>query len=433
MNPIKKKYFRLLPHHEAPTTSFYTAGSVQKQVREDQLKKDHEDEKSRHLKRKRTSPFNNPYIATTLGRELAIVPDPQLYEASRRVYAYALEHRKVFDIGFNGNISAFDTYTASNSEKYILLGTTAGRVACVPATVNDDGVLECDLARGKALTHLPSQVTAVNVSRGRMLLASCLGGNVGPSVYLTRLPDPDSDETHIPGQSLAFGQQIRSIWTSVPSPFNGNMLLGTTMGVVWLEEHPYDWNIHVFSTGSDAFAVEFSQSNPHFFFCGARDGGMRLSDIRLRTARQNEDPRAEIVVRHGSAITHLRHINEMMVLVNGLQGCAMYDLRYPHPASPSAEFARPTRPAIQYEKVTRHAKGEMVGLGFDLNRDRKVIAVTNQDNFVKLFSTETGDALDSPVSREKLANVSRCVRFDVQDRSESLFVANGPRLELYAS
>jgi hypothetical protein len=108
----------------------------------------------------------------------------------------------------------------------------------------------------------------------------------------------------------------------------------------------------------------------------------------------------------------------------------MYDLRFPHPASPSAAFAQATRAAKNYP-LAASADRHMIDLGFDVNRTRGVMAVASQEKSVDLFSIATGEKLDSAVGRHKFQMHSKAMKFDDGEVPEGLFVADGPVLNWY--
>lgn len=277
--------------------------------------------------------------------------------------------------------------------------------------------------------------------------ASCLGGTISPSIFRVRLPEPGSEDRVAPGmilsivfiqlltvgnlgQSLVFSHPVRSIWTSTTSSQTGDMALGVSTGVICMREHPNDWDRHLFLTGSDVFAVEFLPTEPSVLLCGSRDGVMRLFDMRIR---QTDVGQSNLVVRHKSSITHIRHLNEVTIVVHGPQKCALYDLRFPHPRSPSKAFAELTNPVMTYERV-HDRKGYMLMLGFDVCKERQIMVVASEDQRVRLFSMVTGNELESGLGKDPFHHASRALRFCDEEHGggvESIMAANGPALEYY--
>jgi hypothetical protein len=199
-----------------------------------------------------------------------------------------------------------------------------------------------------------------------------------------------------------------------------------------MRESPNDWDRHFLKTGSDVFAVEFLTIGPPVLLCGSRDGAMRLFDMRVRQSEADTNS-SSLVVRHKSSITHIRHLNEATMVVQGPQKCALYDLRFPHPGSPSSVFTEPTQPVMTYEKV-HNASGYMLTLGFDVCKERRVMAVANEDLHVRLFSMDTGNELESGLGKKPFLHPCRALRFSSEERGgvESIMAADGPALEHYA-
>lgn len=211
----------------------------------------------------------------------------------------------------------------------------------------------------------------------------------------------------------------------------GDMALGASTGVLYMREHPNDWDRHHFLTGSDVFAVEFLPAQPPVLLCGSRDGAMRLFDTRVRRGEADASP-SSLVIRHYSSITHIRHLNEVTVVVQGPQRCALFDLRFPHPSSPSKAFAEPTRPVMTYDNV-HDGKGYMTTLGFDICKEMQMMVVANEDRHVRLFSLETGNELESDFGKRPFHRTCRALRFCGGDEGGGggIMAADGPILRHY--
>lgn len=214
----------------------------------------------------------------------------------------------------------------------------------------------------------------------------------------------------------------------------GDIALGVSTGVICMREHPNDWDRHLFLTGSDVFAVEFLPTEPSVLLCGSRDGAMRLFDMRVR---QTHAGQSNLVVRHKSSITHIRHLNEVTTVVHGPQKCALYDLRFPHPGSPSKAFTEPTNPVMTYEQV-HDKQGYILMLGFDVCKERQLMVVASEDQRVRLFSMVTGNVLESVLGKDSFSHPSRILKFCGEGQGggqgggvESIMAANGPALEHY--
>lgn len=208
------------------------------------------------------------------------------------------------------------------------------------------------------------------------------------------------------------------------------MALGVSTGVICMREHPNDWDHHLFLTGSDVFAAEYLPAEPSVLLCGSRDGAMRLFDMRVRQADIGQ---SNLVVRHKSSITHIRHLDEVTIVVHGPQKCALYDLRFPHLRNPSKAFTELTNPVMTYEKV-HGGKEHMLMLGFDVCKERQLMVAASEDQRVRLFSMVTGDELESTLGNNLFSYDSKVLKFCSEEQSggvEGIMAVDGPSLEHY--
>ncbi|KAH0610794.1 uncharacterized protein H6S33_011221 [Morchella sextelata] len=417
---VKGRYFRLLPNHAAPTASFYSPSSVQKQQEEAQRIEEQNQTNLRRLKLRRKCPLSySPFLRCTLQRELGAVTPFELEEAGRRVYALGLKKNRLWDAAsVGGEIMAFACEDAEvGRERAVVIGTVAGHIVSAPAT-REDGVMRCDRARVQSVHHFTSEITSVCISKQRMLMATCLGGTSSPAIYRTSLPDSGSESSFTSGQYLTFSRPTRSMWTSTSSPHNGDMAVGTNVGVICIRGPPHDRESHQFATNSDVFAVEFLPNEPFGFVCGSRDGAMRLFDIRIR---QREGVGGTMVVSHNTPITHIRALNDVSMMVKGLMGCALYDLRYPHPPSPSKGFAERTTPVKVYGN-----KRTVEGMGFDVSMDKGIVADAGDVDGARIFSAISGEDMGELGLKGTEGNI-RALKFV----GDNLVVAEGGCLEWY--
>ena len=181
-----------------------------------------------------------------------------------------------------------------------------------------------------------------------------------------------------------------SVWTSTCSPTSGSIGVGTGTGVILIHEtpsgpttqlHPFgDWSNRALPTASDVLALEFLSDAT--LAAGQRDGAVELLDTR----ELSRGRKPALALRHPSAVTHLRRVDEHRVVVNGLKSsvciftpmlCAgsnrqlrMFDLRYAHQAAPMRGYLSPTRPLLVYE----HSNDFRIGLGFDVDLASGLVA-----------------------------------------------------------
>ena len=145
---------------------------------------------------------------------------------------------------------------------------------------------------------------------------------------------------------------------------------------------------------------------------------MRLFDVRTPLKQKGE-----IVVRHGGTVSHIRALSSASVIVNGLSRCAAYDLRYPHPRSPSASFAQATRAVRVYDRAV--GKREfMIGHGFDVDHAGEVMVRADCECWIRMFSVVTGEEL----KRWKWKDVCTGLVFDGERR---LWASAGKAMECF--
>jgi hypothetical protein len=291
-----------------------------------------------------------------------------------------------------------------------------------------------------------SQATSISVSRqGFVLLvflysilfelgtdfclprATFMGEGSPPTLIIAHMSNPDlplaPDRDFLIQYSLENKNQIRSLWTSTASStIMGHFLLGTSAGGSFLQIHGHSITNQIYPTRSDVFAVEFIPPEQFLFLSGSRDGDMRLFDIRTRPSL-----RPAISVRHGTPITHIRTLTEKTVILNGLHCCAMYDLRFPHPTSPSSNFAYPTRATKTYDAISRKTEF-LIARGFDVNKELGIIAAADHEHRVNLFSIATGEMLPSEIGQENLGQPCKKLLFDTAFMPEKLWAVEGSRV-----
>lgn len=105
-----------------------------------------------------------------------------------------------------------------------------------------------------------------------------------------------------------------SIWTSLPSPQSSapTIALGTSHGINFLTETSSNWvEARTLTTTSDVFALEWMSANG-VLAAGCRNGSVRIYDQRGKKMIGME-------LRHGSAVTGVRKVDEWKVVVCGLE------------------------------------------------------------------------------------------------------------------
>jgi hypothetical protein len=306
-------------------------------------------------------------------------------EDRRALWARGLRRQEVFETEPGRKVTSF---AADHHHGAVVLGTSAGDVRVMPVAEDELGEIKVDMAKVTTLIHSHSAVTSLSISPGRKLLATFMGERHSPSTFITSV-DPNCSAAGIQ-QNLSAPH--RAIWTSSASPTSEDFVLGTSCAAILVRPT----HSTTFRIKSDVFATCFlPDSSTPTFLAGSRDGDIRLFDIRSSPVA-----RPDIVLRHGGTVTHIRALNQVGVVVNGLQRVANYDLRYPHPRSPSSGFAHATRAVRVYEKASRE-KEFMIGRGFDVDKGRGILAVADHEQWVNLFSVQTGERLDSVLGRKR--------------------------------
>ncbi|KAL9107531.1 MAG: hypothetical protein Q9187_008416 [Circinaria calcarea] len=187
----------------------------------------------------------------------------------------------------------------------------------------------------------------------------------------------------------------------------------TESGVLFLRESQtgyHDWLEDYYETKSHVFAV--SWQSPSLLAAGCRNGVVWLYDRRSGGKVQR--------LKHPSAVTHLRKVDEFRVVAAGLQnnvrGCPlrllyvetgidfryrqlhMYDLRFPNPPRLDGELLKHTIPYLSY---SGHSNTSRIAIGFDVSLSHGLIAAATEDNQVKMFQLWTGKEISPGWGKDK--------------------------------
>ena len=156
------------------------------------------------------------------------------------------------------------------------------------------------------------------------------------------------------------------------------------------------------------------------------------------TSAPGSEPLRAVKLRHPSAVTHVRKINDHLVLVNGLRSSVMlYDLRFPHPPSPSRMFPCPTSPCMVYEG---HDNEYRTRLGFDVDLEMGLVAAARDDGGVSVWGLHGGEKIDVPALAPRPGSAtteiqrSGCLRFSPSavEGLSNLLVARSGLVEEYS-
>lgn len=188
--------------------------------------------------------------------------------------------------------------------------------------------------------------------------ATTLGGTTRPTIHLSKLVEPEILDSTWPWLDIGepslslppcLPPEIRkpnlptpiplgitvllrpstetSIWTSLPSPQSSTptIALGTSHGINILTETLSNWvEGRTLTTSSDVFALEWMSSNG-VLAAGCRNGSVRIYDQRERKTIGME-------LRHGSAVTAVRKVDDWRVVVCGLESRVCFSLTHSTPS-----------------------------------------------------------------------------------------------------
>ena len=248
--------------------------------------------------------------------------------------------------------------------------------------VNDDGELKVDPADVKPLIRLHELVNSISLT-SRWLLCTSSSLKYRSTVRLSCLSYSG------PWLFFAF-PTIKNIWTSSASStpsHSPSFLLGTCSSAIHLVAHPHTTQQTSYPVKSDVFATCFLPHSSSDFLVGSRDRDMRLFDVRTPLQQKGE-----IVIRHGVAVSHICALSSASVIVDGPSRCAAYDLRYPHPRSPSASFEQATRAVRVYDRAVEEREF-VICRGFDVDHTGEVMVREDSEGGFRMFSVVTGEEL----------------------------------------
>ncbi|KAI9670169.1 MAG: hypothetical protein M1817_004506 [Caeruleum heppii] len=386
---VKRKYFKILPHHLAPPGSSYTR---------EHLKREKRVEAQRARRNPQPPPPPHPNA-----RHRPLIPSRILHHP----LGGALGLRRETGADHAGPCRGIDVRTRAYARGLV------GEQLVVLGGDRDDEEGEGGMAvenGGEMTSFVRDEAT----------------GGVFVGVHVLLRP-----------------QVHTSVWTSACAPTSGTIAIGTGTGIILIQETPShyatteptatspsmsplgDWRNRSLNTPSDVLALEFLSEVS--LAAGQRDGCVQFIDTRCSGA--GEEGKA-LRIRHPSAVTGVKKIDENRMLVNGLKSSLrMYDLRYPHPASPTKAYMKPTRPILEFDQDNDFR----LALGFDVNVETGLVAAGQEDRTVQLFSLHTAAKVSSSLSSRPFSDFPRCIRFSkhTHDDRLSLLLSAGDTLHEY--
>ncbi|ORY83547.1 hypothetical protein BCR35DRAFT_331198 [Leucosporidium creatinivorum] len=234
---------------------------------------------------------------------------------------------------------------------------------------------------------LPARITSL-LTCGDRMLATCLGPPAQAIVATT--------QENISLASVTLSPRKTSLWTSALSP--DLVALGCDKKVLTSRD-PSRPSMDGYVTGSQrgdgaVFALDLTEN---LIFAGTRKGQVKMFDQRSSPSKEDRggdapETRAETQLSISSSVTHVRRLQDGL-LVAGMDGSlGMYDLRFPS-----------TKPYLVLEG---HVNSFTSDIGLDVWRD-DFVAAAGQDSRIRLWSLRTGSAILPPTNPTSPSSTSR--------------------------
>ncbi|KAI9798462.1 MAG: hypothetical protein M1825_005342 [Sarcosagium campestre] len=119
-------------------------------------------------------------------------------------------------------------------------------------------------------------------------------------------------------------------------------------------------------TSSDVLSLYYVADN--VLVAGQRNGSVDSIDFRVAPSSSGNKA---LVIRHPSAATHVKRVDDHKIIVNGLKNSLhMYDTRFLQPRSTHKASASSTPSVLQYS----HSNEYRLDLGFDVDVDSGLVA-----------------------------------------------------------
>ncbi|KAI9774906.1 MAG: hypothetical protein M1840_000122 [Geoglossum simile] len=437
------RYFPVLPVHTAPPNYSFTEDAIrQKALGEKKRREEKERAASASLASLRNERYWNDPALGNLMLESGWGSETDYREIFTRQFAKNLRARQTFAIekGYSSEQFCKDYETglvivAAHGPPGI--GLWALPLGSTATKDNGDGEDDGDCEdckeevrlRGLVPLYLStSEVTSINIGVTRTMISTSMGGEDSAAIVLSRLATKEAYVTD--SLVLTFDCQVvlhpndhQSIWTSAVSKVDGTAAAGTSNGVLIVKEAESQWDDTALELPSDVYALEFL--GPDLLACGCRDSGLRLVDTRIPAVHRSSE--LSFTLRHISAITHVKQLNEYELVIGGLENSlCIYDIRWGHPSSPSKDFDKPSSPV---REIKGHKNGFRFDLGFDIDVEYGLVAAATDDCHVQLFSLYSNRIITSPVSEKLFSSTVSCIQFarvnDGTSRAPSLLASSG--------
>ncbi|KZF20672.1 hypothetical protein L228DRAFT_176898 [Xylona heveae TC161] len=324
-DPEKRKYFKILPNHAAPASQYSRQNVSKVQYLERKRKRDERDEARLKMRITRSRILNHPLAgALSLPREHGQELRPA---ALAKTYATGLSSERLISSSDprGEKIGQFARDPETGGLFFSTIHSGVSKYMSIAPKWSSNGEPEYSKIRGWHLITPPSasEITSVNIGKTRTLMSTTLGGTTQSTVHLAKLVDPSCFD----GSLLDVGAHVllkppgqTSIWTSAPSKTDGNIAIGTSSGINLLQESLSNWTeLKTIHYPTDVFALEFLSAST--IAAGLRDNSVRLYDQRSSGK--------SLRLRHRSAVTGIKQVDDCRILVCGLKNSVSPDRRCP--------------------------------------------------------------------------------------------------------
>ncbi|KAK5058601.1 hypothetical protein LTR84_010864 [Exophiala bonariae] len=302
----------------------------------------------------------------------------------------------------------------------------------------------CSLySRGQSLQHI-GFVSTVNriISLGRhgVSVWACQNDLFHTDVtsfsilYVNQEPFAEAENTNYSGMMLGYQRPLQNPIIELAVAPNHDAFATVDVEGVGVAGLEMNSNKKVFGgKQSKSFTSAWFKDN-NVIVCGARDGTVRLADLRATTKADFSTAR----IQHTSGVSHVRTIGAHQVLVHGLTSTSLYDLRWcPQPSRSKPFNGRPrfnTSQAYLSFNVPEQRRQNRYGLGFAYDTELNIVLGASTDfhknHCVNLWDASTGQLLESPLLSRKFTEPVMCAQFvDVRPQAKSILLTSNGNLE----
>ena len=459
-DPEKGKYFKIQPNHVAPKDSKYSKQAVTAE-RKVQNEMTQTQQHGAFIRRNRIS--RSPYLESPYGlllrRQLGEIRRNSSTDIVKRAYARDLRERTIFqDLRSDGfavepkskQLFAFSSPRATGSP-----GRERGRDFCImkPTTVEvfdeDDaegGIYEeVEVYHGVEKTSYSRDFT-FPIHDATQELICVEPGDTDIVVWVTReveisnaqgaaggMPGTGGSRVHFssrgwPGEEYGgWGTSVNNSAGTIRdlklSPYGRKLLFGEEGSIFVLDpeaERGQDGRRLVDKPRKDWMCVEWAGDN--VVIGGNRSGEVWLADVRVGGG----------AVRRAIcpwAVSAVRSVGREGILVWGLEGGRMFDLRYNHDeASRNTKSDEMTKPAMVFD-VKDSWMQKRYGMGWDYDKQLGLVASASTDfrtHRVGLWDVNTGRRIEEgQLAKKEFSAPVTCLQMvDLESRGfKSLLTA----------